>query len=80
MSKKQRMTLQQREMALYEGAVETFGEIPQIDQAIEEMAELTVALNKYKRHVRFGQGTHQDVLQRVSEERADVSIPMPTRT
>ena len=30
-------------------ALDTFGTIPQIDQTIEEMAELTVALNHNKR-------------------------------
>lgn len=30
-------------------AVDTFGVVPQIDQAIEEMAELTVALSHNKR-------------------------------
>ena len=38
------MTPEQREMALYEEAVEHFGEKAQILQAVEEMAELTKAL------------------------------------
>jgi hypothetical protein len=72
------MTPEQKEMALYEAAVNKFGVIPQIDQAIEEMAELTVALNKYKRRIRsfirFRQGDEETVRQRVAEQRADVSI------
>ena len=54
------MTPEQREMALYEAAVEKFGEIAQIDQATEEMAELIVALNKYKRYVNFRQGNKEE--------------------
>ena len=68
------MTPEQKEMALYEAAVNKFGVIPQIDQAIEEMAELTVALNKYKRYIRFLQGSEEDVRRHIAEERADVSI------
>ena len=64
----------QREMALYEGAVEKFGEMDQIDQAIEEMAELTVALNKYKRCVKHGHGAPDAVMEDVQVERADVEI------
>lgn len=74
MDEKQEMTPQQHEMALYEGAVHRFGRMAQIDQAIEEMAELTVALNKYKRFIRFRQGDEETVLQSVAEERADVSV------
>lgn len=64
----------QREMALYEGAVEKFGEFDQIDQAIEEMNELAVALNKYKRCVKHGHGDPDIVMDNVQEERADVAI------
>jgi hypothetical protein len=74
MDEKQEMTPQQHEMALYEGAVQRFGSMAQIDQAIEEMAELTVALNKYKRFIRSHQGNKEAVLRHVAEERADVSI------
>lgn len=68
------MTSEQREMALYEAAVEKFGEIAQIDQATEEMAELIVALNKYKRYVNFRQGNKEEILAHIAEERADVEI------
>ena len=72
------MTPEQKEMALYEAAVNKFGVIPQIDQAIEEMAELTVALNKYKRRIRsediISQEADDAIMQHVAEERADVSI------
>lgn len=59
---------------LFAGAVDRFGADSQIDMAIEEMAELTVALNKYKRLDRWGQGETAQVLAAVAEERADVQI------
>ena len=67
-------TPEQREMALYEAAVEKFGTHAQILMAVEEMSELTKALLKYIRHEDFGQGNEEDVLQSIAEERADVSI------
>lgn len=67
-------TTEQREMALYEGAVEKFGTHAQILMAVEEMSELTKALLKYIRHEDFGQGDEDQVLQSIAEERADVSI------
>ena len=73
-SSEEDMTPEQREMALYEAAVEKFGEIAQIDQATEEMAELIVALNKYKRYVNFQQGDKEEILAHIAEERADVEI------
>lgn len=73
-SSEEAMTPEQREMALYEAAVEKFGEIAQIDQATEEMAELIVALNKYKRYVNFRQGDKEEILAHIAEERADVEI------
>lgn len=62
------------EWTLYEAAVKHFGEIAQIMQAIEEMAELIQALNKYLRYNQFGQGNLIDVLKKIQEERADVEI------
>lgn len=50
--------------SIYREAITTYGEIPQIDVAIEEMAELTQALSKYKRGKQHN----------VEEEIADVSI------
>ncbi len=49
---------------VYRNAIMTYGEIAQIDVAIEEMAELIQALSKYKR------GKEHNV----EEEIADVSI------
>lgn len=67
-------TPEQKEMALYERALEAFGERSQILMAIEEMSELTRALLKYVRYKDWGQGTKEDVLKAIAEERADVSI------
>ena len=67
-------TAWKEEAALYEDAVKHFGETAQIMQAIEEMAELIQALNKYLRYNQFGQGSLIDVLQKIQEERADVEI------
>jgi NTP pyrophosphatase (non-canonical NTP hydrolase) len=72
--KDEEQTPEQREMALYEGAVEKYGTHAQILMAVEEMSELTKALLKYIRHEDFGQGDEETVLQSIAEERADVSI------
>ena len=68
------MTPEQREMALYEEAVEHFGEKAQLLQTVEEMAELAKALLKYIRYKDFGHGDLGDILECINEERADVSI------
>lgn len=52
-------------------AIETFGEDAQIDQAIEEMAELTQALIKRRRYK-----NDVDTMFHVAEEMADVLIMM----
>lgn len=52
-------------------AIETFGEDAQIDQAIEEMAELTQALIKRRRYK-----NDVDTMFNVAEEMADVLIMM----
>lgn len=65
---------EQREMALYEGVVDKFGEKAQILMAVEEMSELTKALLKYIRFKDFNQGSEGDILAAISEERADVEI------
>lgn len=68
------LTPEQKEMALYEGAVEKFGKRAQMLVAIEEMSELTKALLKYVRYEDFGQGDKESVLNSIAEERADVAI------
>ncbi|MEG1565056.1 MAG: hypothetical protein RR365_15265 [Bacteroides sp.] len=67
-------TPEQKEMALYEGAVEKFGARAQILMAIEEMSELTKALLKCIRNEDFGHGDSDAILNSVAEERADVAI------
>lgn len=67
-------TAWQEEMDLYEDAVKHFGETAQIMQAIEEMAELIQALNKYLRYIKYGHGNLVDALKKIQEERADVEI------
>lgn len=67
--KPKRLTPQQKEMALYEAAVDKWGSHSQILIAIEEMSELTKALLKFIRY-----GEREGVLDAIQEERADVSI------
>lgn len=68
------LTPEQKEMALYEAAVEKFGAGAQILMAVEEMSELQKALLKYLRYKDFNQGDKETVLQNINEERADVEI------
>ena len=67
-------TPEQAEMALYEQAVEQFGESAQILMAVEEMSELQKALLKYLRFKDHEQGDEAEILAAISEERADVEI------
>lgn len=62
-------------LALYEKATKKWGMQAQIDQMIEEMAELTVALNKYKRMVFYKEQKNENaVMENLYVELADVSI------
>ena len=67
------MTKQER-YDLYQRAVEKWGEDSQFDQMIEEMAELTVALNKFKRAKHFVAQKKEGVLENIYEELADVKM------
>ena len=67
------MTRQERNK-LYKKAVEKWGEDSQLDQMIEEMAELTVAINKYKRAKHFVAQKKEGVLDNLYEELADVRM------
>ena len=71
---KDELTPEQKEMALYEAAVEKFGTHPQMLQSIEEMCELTLALLKAIRSDNFGHGNKADILKNIAEERADVGV------
>ena len=59
----------------YKKATKKWGWDAQIDQIIEEMAELTVALNKYKRKKLFeDKSINKDFIENIFTELADVSI------
>ena len=53
---------------LYKIAIETYGDEAQINQGIEEMAELIQAINKFRRNPRA------ETLKGIAEEIADVEI------
>lgn len=65
---------QEREAAILEAAITKHGTVPQVIVAIEEQAELIVAICKFLRHTLCGQYEKTAVLAAMSEERADVSI------
>lgn len=67
-------TPEQKEMALYEGAIEKWGKKAQMLKAIEEMSELSQALLKLVFNDEFGTGDHDDIIKNIAAERADVSI------
>ena len=64
----------EEEMRIYEGAVERFGRYAQVVVAIEEMSELIKALTKWMRNLEQGGDFNDEILDAISEERADVSI------
>lgn len=68
------MNKQERKV-IYDKAEELWGLIAQYDQAIEEMGELIVAINKYKRKCLYGeyQGNNK-VIEDLIEEIADVKM------
>jgi len=68
------MTKEER-IDLYIKSTKKWGEQAQIDQIIEEMAELTVALNKYKRMTFYHEPKNKEkVFENLFVELADVSI------
>lgn len=67
------MTKEER-LKIYDEATTLWGLVAQYDQCIEEMAELTVAINKYKRKILYGEYKGKDVAESVVEEIADVSL------
>ena len=67
------MTREERNL-LYKQAVEKWGEDAQLDQMIEEMAELIVALNKLKRAKHFVAQKKEGVMENLFEELADVKL------
>ena len=68
------MTKEER-LQVYKEATEIWGIVGQYDQCVEEMAELTVAINKYKRKKLYNEYREQsDIEENVIEEIADVFI------
>ena len=67
------MTKEER-LKLYDEATEQRRLVAQYDQCIEEMAELIVAINKYKRKVLYGEYKDKDIEASVAEELADVTM------
>lgn len=62
-------------LKIYDKSTELWGLVAQYDQCVEEMAELMVAINKYKRKVLFGEYEgNQKIVDNLVEEIADVSI------
>lgn len=68
------MTPEQREMALYEKAVEVFGADVQCLKTAEELSELSQAITKYLYHKQTGFGDKDELLGKIAEERGDVEI------
>lgn len=65
------MTKEER-LTLYADAEKHWGTLAQYDQCIEEMGELLVAINKFKRHKFFNEEFDYDVKDNLLEELADV--------
>lgn len=60
---------------IYDKADELWGRIAQYDQMIEEMGELIVAINKYKRKCLYGEyKSNPKVEENLIEELADVKM------
>ncbi len=60
---------------IYDEAEREWGLIAQYDQAIEEMGELIVAINKYKRKCLYGEFKNKgEIEENLIEELADVSM------
>lgn len=67
------MELKAREQ-VYQRALDEWGEYSQLDQAVEEMAELILAINKYKR-TNMDLGKKKDeIMENLIEEIADVKM------
>ena len=65
----------EQRLKIYEEATKIWGKVAQYDQCIEEMAELIVALNKYKRKCLYNEYKDNTKIEdNVIEELADVSM------
>lgn len=69
------MLTHEERLKIYDKATELWGLVAQYDQCVEEMAEMIVAINKYKRKVLYKEYQNDDkVIKNLVEEIADVSI------
>lgn len=65
----------EKEENVYQKAIDKWGATAQLDQMIEEMAELTLAINKYKRYLLGEKYLEKDqVFGNMYEELADVRL------
>lgn len=68
------MTHEER-LEVYDEATKLWGLVAQYDQCVEEMGELIVAINKYKRKVLYKEYKgNNEIVANLVEEIADVSI------
>ena len=68
------MTKEER-LKIYDEGTKKWGLVAQYDQCIEEMAELIVAINKYKRKTIYGEYKNKpEIEENLIEELADVSM------
>ena len=69
------MLTEEQRLNVYQKATQLWGLVAQYDQCVEEMGELIVAINKYKRKVLYKeyQGDSK-IIDNLVEEIADVSI------
>ena len=69
------MLNEQERLQIYNKATKLCGLVAQYDQCVEEMGELIVAINKYKRKVLYKEyKTDNKIVENLVEEIADVSI------
>ncbi len=69
------MLNEQKRLEIYDKATRLWGLVAQYDQCVEEMGELIVAINKYKRKVLHKEYKGDNkIVENLVEEIADVSI------
>ena len=69
------MLTHEERLKIYDEATKLWGLVAQYDKCVEEMAEMIVAINKYKRKVLYKEYQNDDkVIKNLVEEIADVSI------
>ncbi len=69
------MLSEEERLKVYDKATELWGLVAQYDQCVEEMGELIVAINKYKRKVLYKEYKGDNkIVENLVEEIADVSI------